>query len=605
MADTKKKSLPSRSEIQKEYTWKLEDIYANDDLWNEDYQELNRLIPKLSEFKGKIGESSDQLLAALQFRDEFFMRLEKLYTYAHMRYDQDTTNSHYQSFDDRAKSLYTEASSAFSYFIPELLSVSEEKIQSFLNENPKLALYSHELEKIRKVRPHVLSEQEETILAQAADVLRSSSNTFGMLNNADLKFPTIQDENGDEVEVTHGRFTQFLRSKDRRVRKDAFLAVYNTYDQYKNTFASTLSGTVKKNNFVASVRRYQSARHAALSANHIPEKVYDQLVDTVNEHLPLLHRYVSLRKRALKLDEIHMYDLYTPLVPDVEYHITYEEAKQVLIDSLHLLGEEYQSILKKAFQERWVDVYENKGKRSGAYSSGAYLTNPYILLNWQNMLEDLFTLAHEFGHSVHSYYTRKNQPYVYGDYPIFLAEVASTCNEELLQHYLMEQTQDRNMQLYLINYYLESFRATVFRQTMFAEFEHLIHQKAQAGEPLTAENMTELYYDLNKKYFGDEIIVDQEIGLEWARIPHFYYNYYVYQYATGNSAAVALSKQIIEEGKPAVDRYIQFLKSGNRDYPIELLKQAGVDMTTADPIRAALQTFGEKLDEFEKLLFNN
>lgn len=605
LAETKKKNLPSRSEIPVEYTWNLESIYANDDLWNEEYQELKQLIPQLSQFKGKLGESAEQLLAAIKFSEDLFMRLEKLYVYAHMRYDQDTTNSHYQSFDARAKSLLTEAASTFSYFEPEFLAISDEKIQSFLEENEELALYSHKFERMRKTRPHILSEQEENLLAQAADVLRSSSNTFGMLNNADLKFPTIRDEDGNEVEVTHGRFSQFLRSRDRRVRKDAFLAVYQTYGQLKNTFASTLSGTIKKHNFIASVRRYQSARHAALSSNHIPEKVYDQLVDTVNEYLPLLHRYVSLRKRALNLDEIHMYDLYTPLVPDVEYKITYDEAKEVLIESMHLLGEEYQTILRKAFEERWVDVYENKGKRSGAYSSGSYLTKPYILLNWQNLLEDLFTLAHEFGHSVHSYYTRKHQPYVYGDYPIFLAEVASTCNEELLQHYLMNKTQDRNMRLYLINHYLESFRATVFRQTMFAEFEHLIHQKAQAGEPLTAENLTEIYYNLNKKYFGDEIIVDEEIGLEWARIPHFYYNYYVYQYATGNSAAVALSKQIIEEGKPAVDRYIQFLKSGNSDYPIELLKKAGVDMTTSEPIRAALQTFGEKLDEFEKLLFND
>jgi len=604
MSETKKKTLPKRSEIQTEYTWKLEDIFANDDLWNEEYQKLKNLIPKLSEFKNNLGDSSQQLLTALKFRDEFFMRLDQLYTYAHMRYDQDTTNSHYQSLNDRAKSLYTEALSAFSYFVPELLSIPEDKIEAFLNENGELELYRHELEKIRKKRPHVLSEKEESILAQADDVMKTASNTFGMLNNADLKFPTIRDEDGDEVEVTHGRFIQFLESRNRRVRKDAFMAVYHTYEKFKNTFASTLSGAVKKNNFTASVRRYQSARHAALARNHIPEEVYDQLVQTVNEHLPLLHRYVSLRKRALKLDEQHMYDLYTPLVPDFEYKVTYKEAQDILIDSLHVLGEEYQSILKKAFQERWVDVYENQGKRSGAYSSGSYSTNPYILMNWQDNMESLFTLAHEFGHSVHSYYTRKTQPYVYGDYPIFLAEVASTCNEALLQDHLTKHTDDRNKQLYLINHYLESFRRTVFRQTMFAEFEHLIHQKVQAGEALTAESLTDLYYNLNKKYFGDDIVIDREIGLEWARIPHFYYNYYVYQYATGFSAAAALSQQILDEGKPAVDRYIQFLKSGNTDYPIELLKKAGVDMTTAEPIRAALQIFGEKLDEFEKLLFS-
>jgi oligoendopeptidase F len=603
MTKQNSKQLPHRSEIPVEYTWRLEDIFDSDQSWNEEFEQVKMLIPKMSQYKGTLGNSAETLLAALKFQDHLLYRLGKLYTYAHMRYDQDTTNSHYQALNDRAKRLYTDAASEMSFIVPEILTISEEKLQSFIQENHELRVYKHALDQINQKRPHVLSEAEESLLAQASEVMSSSANTFGMLNNADLRFPTIIDEDGDEVEISHGRFIQFMESSDRRVRKDAFKGLYATYDKYKNTFASTLSGAVKKNNFFAKARRYQSARQAALSPNHIPERVYDQLVQTVNDHLHLLHRYVSIRKRALGLSELHMYDIYTPLVKDVKWKVTYPEAQEILLDGLKVLGDEYISILKEAFQNRWVDVYENKGKRSGAYSSGAYGTNPYILMNWQDNMDNLFTLAHEFGHSVHSYYTRKNQPFVYGDYTIFVAEVASTCNEALLGDYLLKTTNDKQKRLYLLNHYLDSFRGTVFRQTMFAEFEHMIHQKAQNGEALTPDLLTNLYYELNRKYYGDEIVNDKEIGLEWARIPHFYYNYYVYQYATGFSAAAALSSQILNEGKPAVDRYLSFLKAGSSDYPIEVLKKAGVDMTTADPIRQALKTFENKLDEMEELLF--
>ena len=396
---------------------------------------------------------------------------------------------------------------------------------------------------------------------------------------------------------------RFLESADPRVRRDAFKAVYETYGKFRNTFSSTLSGNVKKDNFYARVRNYSSARAAALSDNNIPESVYDNLVSTINEHLPLLHRYVKLRKKVLGLDELHMYDLYTPLVKDVKMEISYEEAKDMILKGLAPLGEEYVGILKEGFENRWVDVHENKGKRSGAYSSGAYGTNPYVLMNWQNNINNLFTLAHEFGHSVHSYYTRKTQPYPYGNYSIFVAEVASTTNESLLNDYLLNTIEDEQKRIYLLNHYLEGFRGTVFRQTMFAEFEHLIHQKAQNNEALTAESLTNDYYELNKKYYGTEdIIVDEEIGLEWSRIPHFYYNYYVYQYATGFSAAAALSKGILTEGDPAVERYIGFLKAGSSDYPIEVLKKAGVDMTSKKPVEDALKVFEEKLTELEKLL---
>ena len=596
------KKLPSRNEIKQEDTWRLEDIFATDESWKKEYEEVKESLPKLAEFKGKLGESAETLFNALTYQDQVMERLGKLYTYAHMRYDQDTTNSTYQALNDRASNLYTQASSISSYIVPELLSIDEAKIKQFLSEKEELKLYEHSLDEINRQRPHVLSAEQEELLAEASDVLGSSSNTFGMLNNADLTFPTIKDENGEEVEITHGRYIRFLESEDRKVREDAFKAVYNTYGGFKNTFASTLSGTVKKDNFSAKVRNYESARQAALSSDNIPESVYDNLISTVHNHLDLLQRYVKLRKEVLELDEVHMYDLYTPLIKDVKMDVTYDEAKDYILKGLEPLGEEYQSILKEGFDNRWVDIHENKGKRSGAYSSGTYGTNPYILMNWQDNVNNLFTLAHEFGHSVHSYYTRQNQPYPYGNYSIFVAEVASTCNEALLNHYLLETIDDEKKRLYLLNHFLEGFRGTVFRQTMFAEFEHLIHEKAQGGEPLTPEELTKTYYDLNKKYFGDEIVVDEEIGLEWARIPHFYYNYYVYQYATGYSTATALSNQILEEGQPAVDRYLEFLKAGSSDYPIEVLKKAGVDMTSSDPIEEACKVFEEKLNEMEELL---
>jgi oligoendopeptidase F len=604
MAEEKKvKKLPARNEIPVEFTWDLEKIFATDDDWKQEFEDIQALLPKADRFQGRLGESADTLYEALKFQDEVMLRLGKLYTYAHMRYDQDTTNSFYQGLNDKARNLYTQAASAFSYVVPELLSIDEDKIKSFIEQKEELKLYEFALEQINIQRPHVLSKEIEAILAQASEVTSAASNTFGMLNNADLEFPTIKDENGEEVQVTHGRYINFLESSDRRVRKDAFKAVYDTYGQFRNTFASTLSAQVKKDNFYAKVRNYKSAREAALSTNHIPESVYDNLVETVNKSLPLLHRYVSLRKKVLGLDELHMYDLYTPLVKDVKMEVTYEQAKDLAIKGLAPMGDEYISILKEGLENRWVDVHENKGKRSGAYSSGAYGTNPYILMNWQDNVNNLFTLVHEFGHSIHSYYTRKHQPYPYGDYSIFVAEVASTCNENLLSEYLLNTLDDDKQRLYILNNYLETFRGTVFRQTMFAEFEHEIHVRAQNGEALTADLLTEIYYDLNKKYFGNDIIVDEEIGLEWARIPHFYYNYYVYQYATGLSASTALSKQILEEGKPAVDRYIDgFLKAGSSDYPIEVLKKAGVDMTTSEPIENACKVFEEKLTEMENLL---
>jgi oligoendopeptidase F len=601
--DTAVKKLPTRSEVPSEDTWRLEDIFQTDQQWESEFQEVKQLIPSMSKYQGKLGESADSLFNALQAQDQLLERIGKLYTYAHMRYDQDTTNSFYQGLDDRIKNLYTQAASTLAYIVPEILSIEEEKVKAFLQQKEELQLYEHSLEELNLQRPHVLSAEQEALLAEASEVMSASSNTFGMLNNADIQFPSIKDENGNEVEVTHGRYIRFLESSDQRVRKEAFQAVYDTYGKFKNTFASTLSGQVKKDNFNARIRKYNSARHAALADNNIPESVYENLVNTVNKNLHLLHRYVKLRKKVLKLDKIHIYDLYTPLVRDVKMEIPYEEAKELILKGLAPLGDDYQNVLKEGFSNRWVDIHENKGKRSGAYSSGAYGTNPYILMNWQDNVNNLFTLAHEFGHSVHSYYTRKEQPYAYGSYSIFVAEVASTCNEALLNDYLLKTIDDEQKRLYLLNHFLEGFRGTVFRQTMFAEYEHLIHKKAQENEALTADLLTKEYYELNKKYFGEEDIeIDEEIGLEWSRIPHFYYNYYVYQYATGYSAATALSKQILTEGQPAVDRYLDFLKSGSSDYPIEVLKKAGVDMTSSKPIEEACKVFEEKLNEMEALL---
>lgn len=596
------KELPSRSDIPEELTWNLEDIFATDELWEEELNELINDIPKIEKYKGTLGSSAQHLYDLFQLQDQLSERIGKLYTYARMRYDEDTTNSFYQSINSRAENALTLASSAMSYIVPEILDIEEETIGQFLKDKDELKLYEHTLNEIIRQRAHALSQKEEALLAQASEPLQSASQTFSMLNNADLKFPSIKNEDGEEVDVTHGRFTRFLKSSDRRFRKDAFKAVYQTYDQFKHTFATTLTSTVKKDNFYANVRKYDSARHAALSNNNIPEQVYDNLVEVINEKLPLLHRYVNLRKQVLGLDELHMYDLYTPLIKDVDMTVTYEEAKDHVLASLKPLGEEYINIVKEGYENRWIDVEENKGKRSGAYSSGAYGTHPYILLNWQNKVDDLFTLAHELGHSVHSYYTRKTQPFRYGNYSIFVAEVASTCNEALLNDYMINHLEDEQEKLYLLNHFLEGFRGTVFRQTMFAEFEHDIHVRIQNGEALTAERLTEIYYELNKKYYGDVVISDEEIGLEWARIPHFYYNYYVYQYATGYSAATTLAQQILDGREGAVDRYIDFLKAGNSDYPIEVLKKAGVDMTSKQPILGALKVFETKLTELETLL---
>lgn len=602
MSEAKNKVL-TRDQVKVEETWRLEDIFETDEAWEQAFKEIETLSEKAPSFKGTLADSPEALYDALSYRDNLYEKIGKLYTYAHLKSDQDTTNSFYQAMESRAKSLVIKVSTALSYLTPELLTIPEEELNRFVEENDHLKLYKQEFEILNAHRPHVLPAEQEALLAQIGEVTGSPSETFSMLNNADLTFPMVKDEDGEEVELSHGRYIRFLESKEPRVREEAFKAIYSKYGEFKNTFASTLSGNVKSHNVNARIRNYTSARHAALSQNHIPEQVYDNLVETINKNLGLHHRYVALRKKVLELNELHMWDMFAPMVKDVEMKIPYEEAKETMLESFHPLGEEYASIVKEGLENRWVDVRENKGKRSGAYSSGSYGTNPYVLMNWQDNVDNMFTLAHEFGHSVHSYYSRKSQPYVYSGYSIFVAEVASTVNEALLNDHLLKTIDDEQKRIYLLNHWLEGFRGTVFRQTMFAEFEHLIHQLDQQGVALTADKLSEEYAALNKKYFGDAVEEDKEIALEWARIPHFYYNYYVYQYATGFSAAIALSHQILTEGQPAVDRYInQFLKAGSSDYPIEVLKKAGVDMTSKEPIEKACRVFEERLNELEVLL---
>lgn len=605
MSQENTKALPLRKDIPEEEKWDLEAIYKSVDEWEDDFKAVKALIPAVVEFKGKLGESAETLYQALQKEDELTMKLNKLFVYAHMKADEDTANATYQALNDRARALGANVGSQLSFVVPEILAIDDQTLERFLEENDGLKLYRHALDDITRERPHVLSEEMEALLAESSEVMNAASNTYGMLNNADMELPTIKDEQGNDVQVTQGRYLTLIKSADRRVRKDAFHAMFGAYEKYKNTFASTLSTAFKRDNFYARVRHYDSARQAALAGNNIPEEVYDNLVKTVGDHLALLHRYVELRKRVLKLDDLHMYDLYTPLVQDVHMDVSYEEAKKLVLKGLAPLGEDYLNIIREGFNHRWIDVHETKNKRSGAYSSGTYGTMPYILLNWSDDINEVFTLAHELGHSLHSYYTRENQPYPYANYSIFVAEVASTCNEALLNHFLLKETDDKKQKLYLLNNQLEGFRGTVFRQTMFAEFEQIAHEKLAAGEAMTAEAFSAIYYDLNKKYFGDGMVVDKEIEIEWARIPHFYNNFYVYQYATGFSAAAALSQQILEEGDEAVRRYKEgFLKAGSSNYPIEVLKNAGVDMTSPKPIEQAFNMFEKVLDEMETLLFS-
>jgi oligoendopeptidase F len=591
-----------RSEIPAEYTWNLASIYASDDDWERDFQALQHRLPELEALKGTLSQSGQALLTVLEKRNPLFEELLRLYVYASMHKDEDTTNSKYQGMADRATQLRVHASTIASYIEPEILALPQTTLDKFMQEVPGLALYGQEFRDLNRMRPHVRSAEIEAVLAAAGEVTDAPDNIFTMIDNADLKLPTIKNEKGEEVELTKGNYLVFIQSTDRRVRKDAFEGLHSTFLKQHNTIAATLSSQVKTDIFYTRQRGYASSRERALAANNIPTSVYDNLVNTVGENISLLNRYMRLRKRMLQLDELHMYDLYVPIVAEKQDEISYQQARETIISALAPLGENYISNLQKGFQQRWIDVYETPGKVGGAYSGGAYGTHPFILLNFQGNRYSMYTLAHELGHSMHSFYTRTHQPFQYGDYTIFVAEVASTLNEGLMTEYLLKTTTDRATRLAILNHSLEDFRGTLYRQTMFAEFEQHIHHHAEQGEPLTADTLSSMYRALNEKYYGAEVTIDDLIDIEWARIPHFYYNFYVFQYATGISAASALVQQILHEGRPAVDRYLKFLSSGSSDYSIELLNKAGVDMTSPEPIRQALALFESHLSQMEELI---
>ncbi|SJZ79746.1 oligoendopeptidase F [Globicatella sulfidifaciens DSM 15739] len=598
-------TLKSREEMNELYTWDLTSMYADDAAQEADAEAVKAMFPKLAEFSGKLAEGPEVLADALDLIGETARKMSNVYVYAHLKNDQDATNSTYQEMYAKATQLYGQFGETIAYFEPELNTIPEATLTQFIEENDRLKHYQQHLDNMVRGRAHVLPQEQELLLAQASEVFQGASNTFGVLNNADLVFPTITDEEGKEVQLTHSLYSKFLESSDRRVRKETFEKFYSVYDQFKNTMASILSTNIKVNNYDAKVHKFESARQAALFTNNIPESVYDTLVDTVNKRLDLLHRYVGLRKELLGLEDLEMYDMYTPLLGDAPIKMTYEEAKSITLEALAPLGEEYLAIMREAFEDRWIDLYENKGKRSGAYSSGTYDSKPYILMNWQDNVNWLYTLVHELGHSAHSYLTHKNQPYTYGSYSIFLAEIASTTNENLLTAYLLDKYEDPQVRLYIINHFLDGMKGTVYRQTQFAEFEHFMYQSDAAGQPLTQQFLSDNYRELNRKYYGEAVNSDSEIALEWSRIPHFYYNYYVFQYATGFSAATAFSKAILEGQEGALDKYLGYLKAGRSQYPIDIIKTAGLDMTQSDYIDAALDVFEQRLNEFEALLKEN
>ena len=598
MAD---RGLCTREEIPAEVKWAIEDLYKNDDEWEADFTRLKEHLPELSAYEGRLGESAQTLLSMQRLCDKMNMLAEKVYVYANQRLHENTDNAVYQNLASRAQSLLVEMSERTSYIEPEIMGLPEGTIEKYLQENGELRVYGQYFENMIRQKAHVLPGEMEKLLASAGELAESPKDIFSMFNNADIRFPKITGEDDTDVEVTHGRFISLLQSKDQRVRKDAFEALYGVYEKFRNTLAATYRANVKQEVFFARARRYGSDLEAALDGSHIPVSVYDNLIHVVHEHLPLMHRYVKIRKKLLGLDELHMYDLYTPMTENSGEHFSFEDAKKTVLEGLAPMGEEYLSHLKDGFEHGWIDVYENQGKRSGAYSWGAYGTHPYVLLNYQGTLNDVFTLAHEMGHALHSWYSDETQPYIYAGYRIFVAEVASTCNEALLIHHLLKKAKDPKNKAYLINYFLEQFRTTLYRQTMFAEFEKITHGLQEAGEALTAERLCSIYYDLNKAYFGEDICIDRQIEMEWARIPHFYTPFYVYQYATGFSAAIALSGKILREGEAAVEQYKKFLKGGSSMYPLEILRLAGVDMEQKKPVEDALQVFSEYLDEMERL----
>lgn len=600
MAEVKK--IPERGEIAEQFKWDTTDIFPSDEAWQKECDALKGEIEKLRSYAGKLGSSADMLYGYLTDANEIGDRFESVYLYASLCQDKDTRVADYQAMAGKAMSLYVELEAAESFDTPEILAIDDKTLERFYAEKPELELYRRYIDIVRDRREHTLSDAEEKLLAAAGDIAEVSHDTFTKLSNADMTFPDAIDSEGGHHPLSNGSFVHCLESTDRALRKDAYEKFYSVYKSSVNSIASMLGGQIKQLKFFADARKYPNTLAAALGRTRVPESVYRNLVDTVNKNLDKMHRYVALRKKLLGVDELHMYDVYAPMVGDVEMNIPYEQAKETVYDALAVLGDDYRAILKEGFENRWIDVYENAGKRSGAYSSGGAKPHPFVLLNHKDNLDSMFTLAHEMGHAIHSYHSVHNQPLPYQNYVIFVAEVASTCNEALLMEYLLERTTDKRQRAYLINYFLEQFKGTLYRQTMFAEFELRINELNAAGETLTADLLCKEYKALNAKYFGEDMVTDDTIALEWARIPHFYLNYYVYQYATGYSAAIALSRRILKEGAPAVKDYIGFLSGGCSKDPIDLLKGAGVDMSSPKPVQDALDLFGELITEMENLL---
>ncbi len=596
------KKLKNRSEIDQKYKWNIEEMYIDAAGWEKDIQQVLAMTEDFGGYAGRLTESAGTLAEALRAKDAVWQKLERAYVYARMKLDEDNREAAQQSMHDKVGAVIAKVSAAMSFFTPELLSAPEETLRGYVEAEPALAQYRFVIEDILREKQHVLTQAEENILAQMSEVTDATDTIFTMLNNADLKFGEIRDEDGDLAEVTHGNYIKFMESHDRNVRREAYTHVYEAYKALINTIAQTYNYNVKTDVVSARIRKYPSARAMALSGGNIPEEVYDNLISVVHKYLPVLHRYIELRKSLLGVDELKMYDIYVPLVEIPKKEIPYEEALKIMKEGLAPLGEDYIERLSKGVEAGWIDVYENEGKTSGAYSFGSYDSFPYILLNYTDTLQDVFTLVHEMGHSMHSSYTREHQPFTYGSHSIFTAEVASTVNESLLMQHLLSKETDPQMRKYLINLHIEAFRTTLFRQTMFAEFEALTHAYVEEGGSLTPQWLCEEYDKLNKAYFGPALAEDEYIRYEWARIPHFYRSFYVYQYATGYSAATAISQKILKEGAPARDAYREFLKTGDSDYPVELLKIAGIDMSTKEPVILAMETFKKLVEELEELL---
>ena len=591
-----------RADVPQEFTWDLTPVFANDDAWFAEYEALKALPERIAEYRGTLGKSAKDLLAFLKFEDEVTLRLSSLLGYASCKGDEDTSNNFYQDMRGKATGTWVNISGALSFATPEIMAIDEKVLDSFYKDEPELETYRRSLYQIRRRAAHILSDEGEKLLAAAGEMADAPDRIRSTFSDADLTFDDVVDGQGNVHHLTDGTLVPLLESTDVKLRENTFKTFYKRMGEFKNTVASTLDAQFKQLRFFAGARKYSSTLEASLDVTEVPVSVYTNLIEAVHANLDKMYKYVALRKKLLGVDELHMYDVYTPIVPDAAVEIDFEQAKQTVLEALSVLGEDYTDMLKEGFANRWIDVYENVGKRSGAYSSGFGRPHPYVLLNHKNNLDSQFTLAHEMGHALHSYLTMKNQPVNTADYVIFVAEVASTCNEVLLMKYLLKNTTDKNAKAYLINHFLDQFKGTIYRQTMFAEFELEMGKMSENGETLTADALCKKYYDLNKLYFGPDMVSDEEIALEWSRIPHFFYNYYVFQYATGFSAAVAIANRILEKGAPAVADYKRFLSSGSSTDPISLLKIAGVDMSSPEPINEALKLFGSLIDELDALL---